>query len=291
LIDNHTLAFLANSIGQRFLRPSAAPCVVVVGSYAYPEFARSDSDLDLLIVSGDIDAEHLPLTILERIALSDRKHLVEARLFTAKQFRQYALTCDLAKLYGFVRGFRFISNHRADVEESVQLALNRYWTDNLRVYGALRCMDVAAKIGTFRFQFSDAANYMRDQRIAGFSTLLRLRQAELIRDFIQGIWTIFCAQEAQRREVLRGCDHNDTLLASIGLLRVFNEIRGARIIDYQKYSVPEEVVLAVQALDNGTCSTPEDLLGTMDEVFHRLFKLSLLYSSAELPSPVLWTGI
>jgi hypothetical protein len=282
---NHILDYVESRTASHVGANARPISVIVVGSAAYPEFSRPDSDVDLLVVYDNETASQISI-ILETMNFGDgRLRICEMRLFTTDQFASYAFSCDTAKQFAFIRGYFWVLDKSADVRHSVQICIDRYWTEALSTYHSLYVLDVDSTLQSLRYQFTDAQSYLRDPRLRGRNLLLLLRRGELLKDFIGKIWAVECALEAKRQPV-KSFDRDDPLLGSIGLLRVFNETRGGRITDTEKYSVPATIKAIIAQLSEAECHT--SLLDTMNSIFTARYGMTLMFEPNTAAVPVLW---
>lgn len=263
--------------------------VLMIGSHAYPEFARKDSDLDLIVVhdAPHVDERYLTKLDLARLGESDGRTMIEMRSFTLEQFERYALRCELAKQFAFIRGYQVLQNRCPDALDAVQLCIDRYWTDSYITYKALRDLDINIRVQGLRYQFTDCYNYLGDARIQGQASLVQLRMAEILKDFIGQMWMLQCAEQAKLLD-LAFLQKEHQLLASIGLLRVFNEPRGARLIDYEKYAIPCEISDLVGSFNSEASTDCKSAFRRMDALFRLRFNIPLLLDESWPSGSILW---
>jgi hypothetical protein len=263
--------------------------IIVIGSYAYEEFKRHDSDLDLIVIRNSGGCEGSYTTILERAAIGSLNEItVEMRLFTPDQFQDYAFRCDLPKQFAFVRGYALIVNRSPCTVEAIQLCIDRYWTDCLAAYHALRQLDIPTQIQKLRYDLTDCRNYTRDIRLSANSSLMFLKMAEVIKGCIAQLWAIDCAQQAKQIDI--DCLEKDhELLASIGQLRVFNEPRGGRLVDSGKYRVPAAVKDFVESLDTVLSLNRDEVFRRLDELFFAKYNLRLFIDERNPGLSLCWS--
>lgn len=262
--------------------------VVLIGSYAYPEFARANSDIDLLVVYEGSDQGHGFLTILEHRDVSNKRDvLIEMRLFTVGQVREYALHCELVKQFAFIRGYKILLARSGDAENAIHMCIFRYWTDTYKAFCQIRNLNIQHKLNSIRYQMTDCLCYINDPRLRRYSTLRHLRLAEIIKDFISHVWTLRCAKVAKRAS-LHCADPKHKLLQSVGLLRVFCEDRGARIIDWEKYSIPLRVKRDVEAINKAVPLGINAVFSAMNALFSREFKRPLILDKHHRSPVVVW---
>lgn len=250
--------------------------VGVIGSFAYPEFSRPDSDLDLIIF---YDAHESPSStlVLHTDEICGGRRIIETRIFSRDLLMRYVLSCNLPRLYAFVRGYRVICDSSDGyLERCFLLGIARYFTDAFELYRNMREVDFAKEIETFRFMISDACNSIVGERIQSQPTLRMIRTSEVIRDFLSSIWLLETICQAQRLPEILDVDPHNDLLSAIGLLRVFQEARGGRIIDHYKYDKPELVAEAVQQLDLLDTHDIGAIFATMHRIFLKRFSVPLL---------------
>lgn len=240
--------------------------VIVTGSHVYPEFARPDSDLDLLVVHDGITDEPHSTVLGTRCHHGKVNVPVEVRLFSLNQFQDYVLACDLPKQFAFIRGFRIVLDDGQEAASAIDLCMARYWTDSYRAYCDLRDQSPVDRIAALRFQMTDARNYLLDSRIQSQPCLSRARLAEVVKDFVFQLWLIRCITEAKAK-ALPGVLPGDALLSEIGLLRVFAEPRGVRILDRDKYSTSQFLKELVADLDRIEDDSENGMLDAMDSLF------------------------
>lgn len=281
--------YVQNYLASHIAHEGQLLSIIVIGSHAYEEFRRHDSDLDLIVIRNSGECEGSYTTILERAAIGSLNEItVEMRLFTPEQFQDYAFRCDLPKQFAFVRGYVLIVDRSPCTVEAIQLCIDRYWTDCLAAYHALRQLDIPTQIQKLRYDLTDCRNYTRDSRLSANSSLMFLKMAEVIKSCIAQLWAIDCAQQAKQVDI--DClDKDHELLSSIGQLRVFNEPRGGRLIDSGKYGVPAAVKEFVGSLDNVLALSRDEVFRRLDELFFAKYNVRLFIDQSNPGLSVCWS--
>jgi hypothetical protein len=211
--------------------------MVVIGSAAYPEFARANSDIDLLVIVESEALATLPHETIEHLGFQTwpaGPRLIECRIFTISAFSDYVLSCDVAKSYAFVRGFEIVFDTNDTVANLITLGLNRFWTECFTLYNQLARLNLAGRIQNTRFHFTDARNYIVDGRIQQQSLLSSLRTAEIVKDYLIQLFTLLIARQVQAQPRI-GFDPEHPLLKQCGFLLALSGAKGARMTDTAKY--------------------------------------------------------
>ena len=237
------LRYFEKEVSLESLAISDFQAIILIGSFAYPEFARHNSDIDLIGVCQSRKVR--PIT---KIIKRPGENMLELRIMNIDDFRSYLLNCDLPKLFAFIRGYSFLLERKhSDVKSFVETGINRYKTDSFRLASQLKEQNLEIEKLGARLQLTDAFSYICNSRRKDNYLLLHLRIGEILKDFIIHYWKLILIQELQEINRIDFETHKSTLL-DIGLFRVFAESRGARIMDYEKYNIRHELVKVIQKL-------------------------------------------
>jgi hypothetical protein len=273
--NNSILEYFEREVLLESLKVKDFHAIILIGSFAYPEFARPNSDIDIIGVCKSKQVRHFT-KIIKR---PDNK-ILELRVMSDDDFRRFILKCELPKLFAFIRGYSFIleNNNSHQIKSYVEIGINRYKTDSFKLACLLKELDFKSEILGARLQLTDAFSYINNSRIKNNSLLIYLRIAEILKDFITHYWKLTLIQELQ--EVQRiDFDFHKKILEDIGLFRVFSDVKGSRILDYEKYSIKDEIAKIIQLLIN-----PADIHETkqqLEKIFLNRFSLSLFVDQKE----------
>ena len=251
--------------------------LVLIGSRVYEEFARPDSDFDLLAIHDKANSAAPAFTVLDHGILGGLTAVpVECRLFSRQQFRRYVFDCDLVKQFAFVRGYTIAMDNHGIAGEGIELCLSRYWTGSYDLYCELKQVDFAKKLLAMRYQMSDSRNYFGGARLRTHKALRLLRLAEVVKQFLVQVWTLECI-ELVREDPLDGMQIGHPSLANIGLLRVFASPNGGRIIDREKYSLPDSIGAYIAQLDDAIESGEAAVFAAMSGICLQRFGVPLYF--------------
>lgn len=286
--DSTVVALAEQTVRARLHGEASVKSIVIIGSHAYPEFARENSDLDMLVIH-DLHPGGPHSTLLQQVPSNGPQSTIigEIRMFSTEQFEDYILCCDVAKQFAFIRGYKIVADSDGFAEAAIQICVNRFWTDSLKAYGELRGLDIKAKSLTLQYQFTDAMHYISDPRLSRRGALIFLRLSEIVKDFIVQMWVIDFARKARCQEIT-GLDKASPLLDEVGLLRVFNEPHGARILDSEKYRVPKVISAISSALDEALPFGPARVFACMNSLYEQSEGESLLFPSEATVLPAYW---
>jgi len=140
-------------------------------------------------------------------------------------------------------------------------------------------MSIPARILNTKFHFTDARNYIIDPRIRQQPLLSTLRTAEILKDYLIQLFTLFFASKIQSERPI-GFDPDHPLLRQCGFLLALAGVKGARMIDVAKYpneSVVLETIYRLDRLAAEKRGAPpvECILNEMDCIFQELFGQTL----------------
>ncbi|MHA7147453.1 hypothetical protein ACX83H_16435 [Burkholderia pseudomallei] len=265
LID-HVQARIAKTFGPH-VRLDA---LLVIGSLAYPQFARANSDVDLIAVrtGGETKDDSLHL---EAADLHGQRRLIELRTFTTNGFYRHVMGCDIAQTYAFVRGYRFVLP-TLDTERIVKLAIGRYFTDASRMWSEMRMVGLDAHLANVQFLMTDCKNQLLSPKVSDDPLLRTLRVAEVTKDFISQVWIALLMSKYGGTD--EGCrtdvDSNSAVLQDVGLLRVFMGLRGGRMVDGDKYVKGSDVESLIQDVRDCSGRGVTTLVSGLENIFvHR----------------------
>lgn len=244
--DKELMSYTEIQLKNHFGAHVKIQALIVIGSFAYPEFARNNSDIDLIAlrVGGDTDNDSLHIEVAD---FEGVRRLIELRIFTVSSFYQYVMHCDIAQSYAFVRGYRFILS-TPDAERTVKLAISRYFSDASRMWAEMRAIGLHNHLMNIQFLMTDCRNQLLSPRVQDDPLLKILRTAEVTKDFIGQVWMALLMEKYENTD--EGKKSHITpeskLLQDLGLLRVFLGLRGGRMVDGGKYSKSAEVDRLIQ---------------------------------------------
>ncbi|AQW31632.1 hypothetical protein ACJBUE_23180 (plasmid) [Ralstonia syzygii subsp. celebesensis] len=251
--------------------------LVLIGSQAYPEFARPNSDIDLIAVDAGPTAEEG--VVLDHVCVDGRERLVEFRRFSPDGFRAYALTCETPKLFAFVRGYRILLDMPGSGSAAtIDLAIGRYFTDASRLLAGLLETGLEAHLHSARFMMTDARNALSSERVRRQLLLVQLRLCEIAKDFIAVVWMAILLRKASPLERV-GVDRTCPLLQEAGLLSVFLDARGGRMVDPEKYPKSPEITAVIAQVSHAATDIAR---GDIDAFFVALASIFAMQFQREL---------
>lgn len=269
--DQALLDFAQARLLTRFGSHVHLHALLIIGSFAYPQFARPNSDIDLIAVRSDGVAEDDSLH-LDQVQFDDQRRLAELRTFTAKGFYEYVMSCDIAQSYAFVRGYRFVLPMPA-AQHIVELAIGRYFSDASRMWAEMQAVGLNTHLAHVQFLMTDCRHQLLSATVSNDALLRTLRVAEVTKDFISQMWIALLMQKYVDTDLGRrtSVDPRSELLQEVGLLRVFMGLRGGRMVDGNKYTKSADVGQLMQEIRDCSGNGVRALLDGLETFFSRRF--------------------
>ncbi len=271
------IAYARRQVAAHSGRPADLATLILIGSQAYPEFARPNSDIDLIAVDVGPTADEG--FVLDHVCIGSRERLVEFRRFSPDRFRAYTLTCETPKLFAFVRGYRILlDTPGSGSTATVDLAIGRYFTDASRLLASLLETGLETHLQSARFMMTDARNALSSERVRRQPLLVQLRLCEIAKDFIAVVWMALLLRKTPplaRVAVDRTCP----LLQEAGLLSVFLGARGGRMVDPEKYPKPPQIAAVIAQVSHAAAYIAR---GDIDAFFVALASIFAKHFQREL---------
>lgn len=252
--------------------------IILIGSCAYPEFSRPDSDIDII---GIYNTQFGSASSFSKIVKRPDNNILEIRVMGGDDFRDYILTCDLPKLFAFIRGYVVLKGDgRDNTSDFIKIGISRYKTEAMRTASILKSQVFTDELLNARLYLTDSFSYINDPRVQRNNLLKTLREAEIIKDFIIHYWKLLLIEDLQKLQNI-DIDVHEDLIREVGLFRVFNSIRGARIVDYEKYKVRIELQKIFTEIGSLLNSSIGDLKYYAETVFKRKYGVPLIVGPTE----------
>lgn len=238
----------------------------LIGSQAYPEYGRPDSDIDLVAVvknARPADKLNWRLEYAGRNSIEGRDCIFELQCFTEESLETHLEGGSLSLCFGFVRGHKILYDRGGSAVRFSSLAERSMRRRVGETISALHCVDIAGKIRRMRIRFTEQHNALLDRRLLSNRLLAEIRIGECIVEFCVQLGVLHFARLVQSTGVT---EPTDDLKRGLIVLLMLNEHRGGRMLDIAKYGVEDPIRSVAIAL--ASCMEEHDCdPGRLEAIF------------------------